>query len=57
MSLTRGALAGAGSRGGKCTDWRGQPAAMQDPNEDTEWNDALRKHGIIGPREKTVRAL
>lgn len=24
---------------------------MQDPNEDTEWNDALRKHGIIGPRE------
>ncbi|PPQ77584.1 hypothetical protein CVT25_011376 [Psilocybe cyanescens] len=23
------------------------------PNEDTEFNDALRKHGIIGPRETT----
>jgi len=29
--------------------------AMQDPNEDTEWNDALRARGIIGPREQTVR--
>eukprot|EP00040_Diaphanoeca_grandis_P002333 m.21301 g.21301 ORF g.21301 m.21301 type:complete len:258 (-) comp13340_c0_seq1:256-1029(-) len=26
---------------------------MQDPNEETEWNDTLRKHGIIGEREKT----
>lgn len=26
---------------------------MQDPNEDTVWNDTLRKHGIIGEREKT----
>jgi len=26
---------------------------MQDPNEDTEWNDALRKHGIIPQRPKT----
>jgi hypothetical protein len=26
---------------------------MQDPNEDTEWNDALRARGIIGPREQT----
>jgi hypothetical protein len=27
---------------------------MQDPNEDTEWNDILRKKGIIPPKEKTV---
>ena len=26
---------------------------MQDPNEDTEWNDALRKHGILPARPKT----
>jgi hypothetical protein len=25
---------------------------MQDPNEDTEWNDILRKKGIIGPKQK-----
>ncbi|CAK8683929.1 phosducin-like protein 3 [Clavelina lepadiformis] len=27
---------------------------MQDQNEDTEWNDALRKHGIIPQKEKVV---
>ncbi len=26
---------------------------MQDPNADTEWNDALRKHGIL-PQRKEV---
>ncbi|CAE6525438.1 unnamed protein product [Rhizoctonia solani] len=26
---------------------------MQNPNEDTEWNDILRKHGIIPERPKT----
>lgn len=26
---------------------------MQNPNEDTEWNDILRKHGILPPRPKT----
>ena len=26
---------------------------MQDPNADTEWNDALRRHGII-PQKKEV---
>jgi len=25
---------------------------MQDPNEDTEWNDILRKHGILPAKEK-----
>ena len=25
---------------------------MQDPNADTEWNDALRKHGIIPEKKK-----
>ncbi|GBL99078.1 Phosducin-like protein 3 [Araneus ventricosus] len=25
---------------------------MQDPNADTEWNDALRRHGILPPKEK-----
>ncbi|XP_052848717.1 viral IAP-associated factor homolog [Drosophila gunungcola] len=25
---------------------------MQDPNEDTEWNDVLRAKGIIGPKAK-----
>ncbi|EDW19050.1 viral IAP-associated factor homolog [Drosophila mojavensis] len=25
---------------------------MQDPNEDTEWNDVLRAKGIIGPKQK-----
>merc|ERR1712227_368088 len=29
------------------------PVRMQDPNEDTEWNDALRKHGILPARPKT----
>merc|ERR1712243_548583 len=29
------------------------PVVMQDPNEDTEWNDALRKHGILPARPKT----
>ncbi|XP_063300688.1 phosducin-like protein 3 [Pelobates fuscus] len=24
---------------------------MQDPNADTEWNDILRKHGIVPPKE------
>lgn len=24
---------------------------MQDPNEDTEWNDILRKKGILPPKE------
>ena len=29
---------------------------MQDPNEDTEWNDVLRKKGIIPekPKEKEI---
>eukprot|EP00056_Hartaetosiga_gracilis_P003397 m.63422 g.63422 ORF g.63422 m.63422 type:complete len:252 (+) comp11437_c0_seq2:54-809(+) len=26
---------------------------MQDPNEDTEWNDILRSKGILPPKEKT----
>ncbi|XP_041739359.1 phosducin-like protein 3 [Coregonus clupeaformis] len=26
---------------------------MQDPNADTEWNDILRKKGILPPKEKT----
>lgn len=26
----------------------------QDPNTDTEWNDALRHHGIIPEKEKEV---
>uniref|UniRef100_A0A8C4N428 Phosducin like 2 n=1 Tax=Eptatretus burgeri TaxID=7764 RepID=A0A8C4N428_EPTBU len=30
---------------------RGDPD-MQDPNEDTEWNDILRKFGIIPPKTK-----
>jgi hypothetical protein len=25
---------------------------MQDPNEDTEWNDALRAKGIIPPKKE-----
>ncbi len=25
---------------------------MQDPNEDTQWNDALRSKGILPPKEK-----
>lgn len=25
---------------------------LQDPNEDTEWNDVLRAKGIIPPKEK-----
>lgn len=25
---------------------------MQDPSADTEWNDALRKHGIIPEKKK-----
>lgn len=27
---------------------------LQDPNADTEWNDALRRHGIIPEKEKEV---
>lgn len=27
---------------------------MKDPNEDTEWNDALRKKGIIPEKEKGI---
>ena len=27
---------------------------MQDPNEDTEWNDILRKKGILPPKEPDV---
>lgn len=27
---------------------------MQDPNEDTEWNDILRSKGIIPPKEKEI---
>ncbi|KAK8742370.1 hypothetical protein OTU49_001832 [Cherax quadricarinatus] len=27
---------------------------MQDPNEDTEWNDILRKKGILPPKEPEV---
>ena len=27
---------------------------MQDSNKDTEWNDALRKHGILLARSKTL---
>ncbi|XP_042667794.1 phosducin-like protein 2 [Centrocercus urophasianus] len=29
----------------------GEPS-MQDPNEDTEWNDVLRKFGILPPKEE-----
>jgi hypothetical protein len=25
---------------------------MQNPNEDTEWNDALRRHGILPEKQK-----
>lgn len=27
---------------------------MQDPNADTEWNDILRKKGILAPKEKEI---
>ena len=27
---------------------------MQDPNEDTEWNDILRSRGILPPKEKGI---
>ena len=27
---------------------------MQDPNEDTEWNDVLRAKGILPPKQKEV---
>jgi hypothetical protein len=27
---------------------------MQDPNEDTEWNDVLRAKGILPPKEKGI---
>lgn len=27
---------------------------MQNPNEDTEWNDALRRHGILPAKEGEV---
>ena len=30
---------------------------MQDPNEDTEWNDVLRAKGILPPKEKKVYDL
>ncbi|KNC70784.1 hypothetical protein SARC_16683, partial [Sphaeroforma arctica JP610] len=26
---------------------------MDDPNADTEWNDVLRKKGILPPKEKS----
>jgi hypothetical protein len=29
---------------------------MQNPDEDTEWNDILRKHGILPPRPKTPQS-
>lgn len=29
------------------------PRDMQDPNEDTEWNDILRQQGILPPRPKS----
>ena len=28
--------------------------AMQNPSEDTEWNDALRRHGILPQKESEV---
>ena len=27
---------------------------FQDPNADTEWNDALRRHGIIPQKDKEI---
>ena len=30
---------------------------MQNPNEDTQWNDALRKHGILPEAEVTEEDL
>ena len=27
---------------------------MQDPNEDTEWNDVLRAKGILPPKQKEI---
>ena len=27
-------------------------SSFKDPNEDTEWNDILRKHGILPAKEK-----
>ena len=27
---------------------------MQNPSEDTEWNDALRRHGILPQKEREV---
>ena len=27
---------------------------MQDPNEDTEWNDALRAKGILPPKQEAT---
>lgn len=34
--------------------WRNAPFPFlfQNPNEDTEWNDILRKKGILPPKEK-----
>ncbi|KAG5457253.1 MAG: thioredoxin-like protein [Olpidium bornovanus] len=29
-------------------------ATMEDPNADTEWNDILRNHGILPPKEKQL---
>lgn len=40
--------------GGKKRDLKNgfrQPDKMQDPNADTEWNDILRKKGILPPKE------
>ena len=33
--------------------WSHKPA-MQDPNEDTEWNDLLRSKGILPPKEEVT---
>ena len=32
--------------------WRPQRVKMDDPNADTEWNDILRKKGILPPKPK-----
>jgi len=37
-------------------NWKAKSDKMQDPNEDTEWNDILRAKGIIPdkPKEKEI---
>ena len=30
---------------------------MQDPNADTEWNDALRRHGILPEKKKEAERI